>query len=281
MKEKDLREIKALITLLGDDDLKIRNVAWERLLAHGEPAHQLIKEVAFSDSEGRIRIEAQALLEEIRLDNLAKHFKKIIQSSDFDLEQACFILAQIEYPNLNISHYIEKIEYLAHEAQIRILGIQEEKKQVKNINHFLFYEQGFRGNVDAYFDPENSYINKVLDRYLGIPISLSAIYLFIARRLNLPIFGVGFPGHFLLKYKRDSDLFYIDAFNHGKILTRHDCERFLNRMGYEFYDSYLDISTPKEMLARMIRNLVLIYHQSNQLKKIDTLEKIFSDFFMH
>ncbi|MFQ5770288.1 MAG: transglutaminase family protein, partial [bacterium] len=221
MKEKDLREIKALITLLGDDDLKIRNVAWERLLAHGEPAHQLIKEVAFSDSEGRIRIEAQALLEEIRLDNLAKHFKKIIQSSDFDLEQACFILAQIEYPNLNISHYIEKIEYLAHEAQIRILGIQEEKKQVKNINHFLFYEQGFRGNVDAYFDPENSYINKVLDRYLGIPISLSAIYLFIARRLNLPIFGVGFPGHFLLKYKRDSDLFYIDAFNHGKILTRH------------------------------------------------------------
>ncbi len=281
MNQSSKREIKALITLLGDDDFKIKNLAWRKLLEWGESANQLLRDVAFSDSEGRIRIEAQVLLEEIRLDNLTSNFNKIIQPSEFDLEQACFILAQIEYPNLDISRYIEKIEYLADEAQKRIWGIHEETQQVENINHFLFYEQGFRGNVDSYFDPENSYINKVLDRCLGIPISLSALYLFITKRLNLPIYGVGLPGHFLLKFKRDSKLFFIDAFNSGKILSRDDCERFINKMGYEMFDSHLAISTSKDILARMIRNLILIYHQSNQRKKIDTLEKIFSNFFMH
>lgn len=272
------KQIRALITLLGDDDPSIRNLVWDKLRGLGELAEPFLREVAFNDSEGRIRIETQALLEEIRLENLRNKFQCRIQSPHFDLEHACFILAQIEYPQLDVAHYISKIENLAVEAEKRIWGVREEILQVEHINHLLFSEQGFRGNVDAYFEPENSYINKVLDRCLGIPISLSALYLFIAKRLDLPIYGVSFPGHFLLKYKRDTDLFYIDAFHGGKILTRDDCERFLNKMGYEFHESYLAISTPKEILARMIRNLVLIYHQSNQRNKIDTLEKIFSDY---
>ncbi len=195
------------------------------------------------------------------------------------MEQACFVLSQVEYPDLIVTDYTSKIDALAEEARNRIAGIEGEKPVVRSINHFLFKEVGFRGNKESYYDPENSYINRVLDRQLGIPISLSALYLFIAKRLELPIYGVGFPGHFLLKYKHKSG-FYIDAFNNGRILTRADCVNYLHRQGYAFYDAYLSISTSKEILARMIRNLVLIYHQSNEGKKIETLERIFSDFFM-
>jgi regulator of sirC expression with transglutaminase-like and TPR domain len=272
------REIRALVTLLADDEVSVQNLARKKLLENDAAARPVLEEFAFTDTEGRVRIAAQGLLEEMRLNNLADGFKKINRNSYFDLERACFILAQIEYPDLEVSKYVERIDHIADQMHSRIAGVDEEKQKVKALNQFLFQELGFRGDVKSYFDPQNSYINRVLDRFLGIPISLSALYLFVAQRLDLPVYGVGFPGHFLLTYGDDSN-FFIDAFNNGRILSRKDCEIFLNRMGYSFYDSYLAISTPKEILARMIRNLVLIYHQNHQRKKIDTLEKIFSDFF--
>jgi len=278
---KQEREINALITLLGDDDLKVKNIAQQKLLELGEPAQQTLRQVAFSDSDGRTRIAAQALLEGFRLERLAQDFNKINRVSDFDLESACFILAKIEYPELDIQQYVNKIDQLALETERRLYGIQGERDKVEVINHFLFDEKGFHGNEKSYYEPENSYINKVLDRQTGIPISLSAIYLFLAGRLNLPVCGVGFPGHFLLKYRSNSRPFFIDAFNSGQILSQQECEHFLRKRGYAFHPYYLNTSESRDILARMIKNLVLIYLQKNQQNKINTLVKFFSEFVMN
>lgn len=278
---KQEREINALITLLGDDDLKVKNIAQQKLLELGEPAQQTLRQVAFSDSDGRTRIAAQALLEGFRLERLAQDFNKINRVSDFDLESACFILAKIEYPELDIQQYVNKIDQLALETERRLYGIQGERDKVEVINHFLFDEKGFHGNEKSYYEPENSYINKVLDRQTGIPISLSAIYLFLAGRLNLPVCGVGFPGHFLLKYRSNSRPFFIDAFNSGQILSQQECEHFLRKRGYAFHPYYLNTSESRDILARMIKNLVLIYLQKNQQNKINTLVKFFSEFVIN
>ncbi len=278
---KQEREINALITLLGDDDLKVKNIAQQKLLELGEPAQQTLRQVAFSDSDGRTRIAAQALLEGFRLERLAQDFNKINRVSDFDLESACFILAKIEYPELDIQQYVNKIDQLALETERRLYGIQGERDKVEVINHFLFDEKGFHGNEKSYYEPENSYINKVLDRQTGIPISLSALYLFLAGRLNLPVCGVGFPGHFLLKYRSNSRPFFIDAFNSGQIISQQECEHFLRKRGYAFHPYYLNTSESRDILARMIKNLVLIYLQKNQQNKINTLVKIFSEFVMN
>ncbi|MCH7680928.1 transglutaminase family protein [candidate division KSB1 bacterium] len=278
---KQEREINALITLLGDDDLKVKNIAQKKLLELGEPAQQTLRQVAFSDSDGRTRIAAQALLEGFRLERLAQDFNKINRVSDFDLESACFILAKIEYPELDIQQYVNKIDQLALETERRLYGIQGERDKVEVINHFLFDEKGFHGNEKSYYEPENSYINKVLDRQTGIPISLSAIYLFLAGRLNLPVCGVGFPGHFLLKYRSNSRPFFIDAFNSGQILSQQECEHFLRKRGYAFHPYYLNTSESRDILARMIKNLVLIYLQKNQQNKINTLVKFFSEFVIN
>ncbi|TDJ00341.1 MAG: hypothetical protein E2O76_05325 [Caldithrix sp.] len=278
---KQEREINALITLLGDDDLKVKNIAQKKLLELGEPAQQTLRQVAFSDSDGRTRIAAQALLEGFRLERLAQDFNKINRVSNFDLESACFILAKIEYPELDIQQYVNKIDQLALETERRLYGIQGERDKVEVINHFLFDEKGFHGNEKSYYEPENSYINKVLDRQTGIPISLSAIYLFLAGRLNLPVCGVGFPGHFLLKYRSNSRPFFIDAFNSGQILSQQECEHFLRKRGYAFHPYYLNTSESRDILARMIKNLVLIYLQKNQQNKINTLVKFFSEFVIN
>ncbi len=276
MDTKAEREIKALITLLGDDDGNIREIARQKLVEYGDSASHWLKEVAFNDSEGRIRIEAQSIIAELRLERLTQHFKELSNSSTFDLERGCFLLAQIDFPSLDVPVYEEKIDNLAREVQMRVLGVRDVRRRVQIINQFLFYEQGFRGNVNAYYDPQNSYINKVLDRRLGIPISLSALYLFVAKRLSLPIYGVSMPGHFLLKFQSDRDVFYIDAFNQGKILSKDECKRFLNRMGYTFHESYLATADPRDILTRLTRNLVLIYHQNNQQRKVDILERFIS-----
>ncbi|RMF67873.1 MAG: hypothetical protein D6743_04205 [Calditrichaeota bacterium] len=271
-------EIAALVTLLGDADPHIRQTARARLLNLGEAAAEHLRQAITSDGEGRIRIEAGVVLEELRLRRLAAAFHRLSLHTRCDLEQACFILAQIEYPELDIRGYVRKLDRLAQEAGERIFNIRDGLRKVEAINSLLFFDLGFRGNTRAYYDPQNSYVNRVLDRRLGIPISLSAVYLFVARRLGLPIEGVGFPGHFLLKYDDGCRTFYIDAFNRGQILYLGDCQQYLSHLGYPFHETYLQVSGPREILARMIRNLVLIYHQKNQHHKIDTLEQIFSDF---
>ena len=271
--------LRALITLLGDEDEAIRRVARRELMRHDVQSRPLLEEVARSDAEGRVRIEARALLEESRLNALSREFHDLLHSSEFDLEAACFILARIEYPDLDVPRYVHMLDQLAVEAQMRAGDTRGEKTLVLSLAHFLFTEKGFRGNVESYYDPQNSFINRVLDRHLGIPISLSTLCMFVAKRLQLPLYGVGFPGHFLLQYRYGSEALYIDAFNSGRLLTREDCANILESQGYEFYDSYLAVATPQEILGRMIRNLVLIYHENHQPNRIDALERIFSDFF--
>lgn len=272
------KEIDALITLLGDDDPGIKNIARGKLLEWREAARPRLKAIGASDVEGRIRIEAQSMLEEIRLDELARDFELLNGRFDFDLEEACFVLARMQYPDLNVAEYTEQLDHLGQLAQRRIDGVTRMSHKIKIINHLLFYEKKFRGNVEDYYEPENSYINKVMDRRLGIPITLSALYLFIAKRLDLQIYGVGFPGHFMLKFKNGEKWYFIDAFNRGRILSVRDVELFLTMNGYEFDESHTQALRPREILGRMIRNLVLIYHQNEEHRKIETLEKIFSDF---
>ncbi|MFQ5639831.1 MAG: SirB1 family protein [bacterium] len=270
-------EIRALITLLGDDDQNVVEVARKELAQQAQQALPILKEIGLSDSEGRIRIQAQALIEEIRLADLEERFKSLLVSPDFDLERGCFILAKIEYPKLQRARYVEILDRHALEIQRQIHDLRNERLIVDSINYYLFEEIGFRGNLNAYYDAQNSFINRVLDQHLGIPISLCAIYLFISQRLHLPIYGVSFPRHFLLKYRKEKDLFYIDVFNRGKILTREDCANIIYNQGMAFYESYLSTTPPMEIFARMLRNLILIYQHNNQSHKIITLEKIFSD----
>jgi len=267
----------ALVTLLGDNDERVRKIARKKLLEYGRELIPFLREIAQSDNEGIIRIEAQMLLEESRLQELTQKFVSLNQARKLDLEGACFILAKIEYADLDIPKYKRQLDELSKEAGEVTSTVTSEMQQSIILGKFLFDEKGFRGNSESYYDPQNSYINRVLDRHLGIPISLSALYLFVAKRLEIPVKGVGFPGHFLLRFSNAQTTFFIDPFNQGRILSQDDCKALINKMGYEFSDYYMNESKPRDILSRMIRNLVIVFLEANQPKKIETLERIFSD----
>jgi regulator of sirC expression with transglutaminase-like and TPR domain len=147
------------------------------------------------------------------------------------------------------------------------------KEVLGGINDYLFGEVGFSGNETNYYDPENSYLNRVIDRRTGNPINLSLVYLLLGRRLKLPIAGIGLPGHFVCRYQSTLSELYIDAFNHGRILAKADCVQYLLQGNYTVRDDYLAPVTPRRMLLRICGNLHQIYLHLESSKEATRLQR--------
>jgi len=271
-------EIRALITLLGDEDVKIRGIARERLLHHGEEAADYLREACVADGEGKVRIEARHVLEQINLEDLlgSFHLLSLLGEPHLELEQGAILLARFGYPELRSETCKKQLDELADRVRLRLPARIPNDSTIRLLNHFLFYEEGFVGNTDDYYNPDNSFLNRVLDLRRGIPVSLSVIYLLIARRLRLPISGIGMPVHFICKFDNGANSFYINPFNQGQIMTRPDCVQFLRRAGYPFKENFLAGANDRDILIRMVRNLILVYTQSNEPHKVGVLERIVS-----
>ena len=125
------------------------------------------------------------------------------------------------------------------------------------MNEYLFQTLRFRGNTRQYYDPNNSFLHRVLDDRVGIPISLSVVYLLLGQRLRVPVAGVGLPGHFLVGLRTEP--VFIDCFHEGAMLTEKDCARLLQNHGVEFDRRYLESCSHAQILARMLRNLIAVY----------------------
>ncbi len=188
-----------------------------------------------------------------------------------DLAGAALALARIEYPELDIPAYLHRLNALADRVRTNLRANPVARESVAALNHVLFEEEGLRGNCDDYYDPRNSFLNDVLDRKLGIPITLSVVYMEVARRIGFPMAGTGMPGHFLLKhYDVLSGEIIIDSFNRGRVVTQVDCRKRLNEIYHgelEFKPEFLHPVTHREILTRMLNNLRQIYFTQRNLRK--------------
>jgi regulator of sirC expression with transglutaminase-like and TPR domain len=194
-----------------------------------------------------------------------------IEDERIDLAKAALTFARIEYPELDLNAYLRKIDQLGERAGKRIIETGDPGESIAAVNEVLFAEEMFRGNTVDYYNPLNSFLNDVLDRRLGIPITLSLIYLEVARRIGFPLFGVGMPGHFLLKhYDIAGRSTLIDVFEGGRVVTEDDCQKKLNAI----WDGQLVLQpqfllpvTRRQMLTRMLNNLKTIYLSQRNFRK--------------
>ena len=197
-----------------------------------------------------------------------------------DLAAAALLIALDEYPELNVSDYLERIDLLAKRtsAQLRSDAVERPMEAIESINYQLFEIEGFRGNQEDYYDPRNSFLNDVLDRKTGIPITLSVLYMEVGRRIGLKVEGVGMPGHFIVKCKHNGAEIFIDAFGRGEILLEEGCERKLTQLhgkDFQFNRSCLDAVNHSQILTRMLHNLKAIYwNQQNYAKALGVIEKL-------
>lgn len=265
--------------LLGDDDTKVRDIAREHLLQIGQDAAAYLRQAANADVDGKIRIEARHVLAKIRQEDLISSFYQLglLDDEQIDLEHAVFLLARVGYPDLEVAPFQKELDELARSVRPRLAEAphkQPGRALVEAINHALFVKEGFHGNVDEYYDPDNSYLNRVIERRTGIPVSLSVVYLLIARRLQAPIFGVNLPVHFICQYRSPGETFLIDPFHHGRVITRAECIKLLQGSGITFEEHMLQPVPARKIIARMVRNLVLIHHQQEETAQAALLDRI-------
>ena len=185
------------------------------------------------------------------------------KNPNYNLIEKCLKLAQIlEYHELNVSKYIEKINDIGKSLKIKMGQVENPTYLISILNEYLFDELGFHGAEEDYYDPGNSFLNIVLDKKTGIPITLSIIYAEIAKNIGLDLRIVGFPGHVIVKYKNE---IILDPFYRGRLLTIDDLEEILDRNfgdGVEFIPEYLNEATTEQLLTRLLRNLKNAYTQS-------------------
>jgi len=198
-----------------------------------------------------------------KFDPFVSEWISFSKNPNYNLIEKCLKLGQIiEYPELNISKYIEKINEMGNSLKIKIGEVKNPTYLISVLNEYLFDELGFHGAEEDYYDPVNSFLNVVLDKKTGIPITLSILYSEVAKHIGLDLRIVGFPGHVIVKYKKEMIL---DPFYRGRLLTIEDLEKILNRNfgeDVEFVPEYLNEATTEQLLTRLLRNLKNAYTQS-------------------
>ena len=266
-------QIRALIRLLSDEDERIVRTISGKLITIGPPAVPLLQEAEIEQPEMADRIAS--VLEEIHWSKVEDELVEIsaIPDHGMNLEVGAFLIARHAYPALDVAYYRDKLDMMAQEVRARIGCRTSGEETVNALNRYIFAEQGFKGNTKNYYEAENSYLNCVMERRVGIPISLSVVYLLIGQRLELPLFGIGMPGHFLVKYDSERYKIFIDCFNGGALLTEKNCARFLNEAGYGFDDKYLQPIPVRAILSRMVKNLLAIYSKTNEHVRTTRLTK--------
>jgi len=199
-------------------------------------------------------------------------FTRLLQTpeKDLDLAEAALLIAAEEYPELRPAIYLNQLARMGSELKQRIRAEVEPTRVVELANTYMFEELHFKGNRDEYYDPRNSYLNEVLDRRIGIPITLAVLYVAVGERAGLPVRGVGMPGHFLVKYApASSGEIFIDVFN-GRTLTRKECAKMLEEMyggTVEMRPALLEPSTKRQILARLLNNLKSLYLSRGDLAR--------------
>lgn len=280
-------EFEHLIKLLDDEDEIIYSNIKDRFISYGDQSYDYLKQY-LNDENTLIKKRANEIFSILNFENIAEKFRVIsLKNENEILEEAIFLLASFEYPGVDFNLYKKELDKMALDIESRFLEINTGKRTLEtlemlnSVNNYLFFEKGFKGNTDNYYDPDNSYLNKVLDTKLGIPVSLSILYLLIAKRLDLPVYGISLPGHFIVKYSDPEEEFFIDPFNNGVIISMKEAQEFIKKIGMskKNFDSipYLKNSSDRETVLRVMRNLVEIYKKQSDDFKSSQLEKLMQD----
>jgi regulator of sirC expression with transglutaminase-like and TPR domain len=196
-------------------------------------------------------------------------FAALVSSTgqDLDLALAALLVAAEEYPQLAPELYLRRLDVLSERVRDRLADETAPLLVLQEMNRVLFEEEGFRGNTEAYYDPRNSFLNDVLDRRLGIPLTLSLVYMEVGWRLGLNLYGINFPGHFLVEYDGSALRLLIDPFQKGEIRFEDQAQELLDRVyggAVQLQPEYLRRASRRDIVARLLANLKSVYLNARQ-----------------
>jgi regulator of sirC expression with transglutaminase-like and TPR domain len=275
-------EINSLIKLLDDPDNEIFNHVHDKLFEYGNDAITYL-ESAWEEAFDPIFQERIAdLVHEIQFNNVKSDLKLWYQSGSFDLLQGALIVNKYQYPDLDEQKVINQLEDIKRDIWMQLHNEASPVEQIKLINHVFYNIHGFGGNKTSHQDPQNSYLSQVLESHKGNQISLAIIYAIVAQKLDIPVYGVNLPQHFILAYLDESKesefesgiLFYINAFNKGFVFGRRDVDMFLKQLGVKPDKQFYEPCSNQDIVRRILRNLISAYEALGSTDKVNELTEL-------
>lgn len=286
----DLKELKALITLLDDSDDEIVNVVSSNLMNRGPEAIPELEKAWESTLNETLQERLESVIQNIQFNQARENLRWWNKSgAEYILEGAVY-LAKFQFPDISLVALDREIDKIKQDVWLEINNNLTALEKIKIINYIIFEIHKFRRNSTNFYSPQNSYINQVLETKRGNPISLAIIYLSVASKLNLPIYGVNLPKNFILAYKDeyrqyDSEdesediLFYINPYNRGAVLGRREINYFVQQQQLEPRPEYFVPCSNRDIIVRLINNLILSYKKlefSDKIIKLNELLEIFT-----
>lgn len=274
MKTLTATELKSLVRLLDEDDPKSLNLVRRQILCVGEAVLPYLEEAKAGPAE--LAGRAGDMVEEILFKKLRREFAALAAAPEPDLEKGALLLARFGYPAVNARTYVDWMDKVALQIQDGLPSDADAGMTFQRLNSHLFQVLRFNGNSRHGEDPDNCYLNRVIDNRRGLAETLSILYLLLGRRLRLPVYGVSTPAQFLVGFRPGPYACFIDAYHQGRLLDKAEVRRLLTRAGFEFKSEYLDRCSNREILARTMRGLIAVYDKAGASQRAHRLAKLVS-----
>jgi Uncharacterized conserved protein len=285
----DKRELQAMITLLEDPDKEIFEAVYQSLMDKGVDIVPDLEKAWETSENSFIQDKLENIIQKIQLNFVHQLLSTWIRDGATDIIDGAYIVAKYQYPDLGLFEIQNPLERIKHDIWLEINNNLTALEKVRIMNHVIYDVHKFTSNTTNYYSPQNSYLNQVIYSKKGNPISLGIIYMSIAQKLGLPIYGVNLPKNFVLAYKdefnellhpesaQDNILFYINPFNKGAVLGRKEIDFFLKQQNIKPDDMFYQPCTNVDVIQRLLLNLIYSYEKLGydfKIKDLQTLLKI-------
>lgn len=266
------KELKALVSLLDDEDNQIVSHVEQKILSIGKNIIPFLEREWESNLNPSVQSRIEELIHTLQYELLRERLKEWYASEDQDLITGMWIVATYQYPDLELSKLKQDLEQIYYDTWLEFRPDLHPYDQVKVINSVLFNKLKFGANTKNFHSPGNSLINIVLESHKGNPISLCVIYMLVAQKLKLPIHGVNLPNLFILTYKDNNHQFYINAFNRGLIFSKQDIENYIHELHLVPQKSFFEACSNLDIIRRVLRNLVMSFEKIGEHAKADEVK---------
>lgn len=284
----NLKEVIALITLLDDPDDGIYSEVKNRFIVLGPPAIPHLETAWENSFDALMQKRIEGIIHTIQFKALQNALKYWAENEQDDLFKGCSIIARYQYPDLDENKLKKQLNQIKQDVWLELHDDLTALEKVKIINHILFEVHQFGGNISNYHAPQNSFINVVLETKKGNPVMLSVIYTLICKELNIPVYGVNLPQHFVLAYVNDlanlfdpshktlSDniLFYVNPFSKGLIFNQSDIDSFIKQLKIEPETKYYLPCSNLDIIKRILNNLIYSFDKMGYAEKVCELKDL-------
>ncbi len=266
------KEIKALVSLLDDEDTEVLWEVEQKIASLGNHVIPILESEWEKSFNPTVQKRIEDLIHNLQFENLKDKLGVWKNSKKQDLLEGLWLVSLYHYPDLELSHLRKQLEQIYYEAWVAFDPDAHYMDQVKILNGVIFNKLKFSANTKNFHAPGNSMINVVLETRKGNPISLCMVYLLIAQKLKMPVFGVNLPNLFILTYKKKDAQFYINAFNRGLIFSREDIDNYISHLQLNPVDIFYEPCQNIDVLKRIFRNLMISFEKIGDHYKVDEIK---------